>query len=217
METIEKLTMVQQKLVNELINEFTKINPKSSNGESRFSFNTINDCIKEEERFKQTIAKHNQTMMNVFTNQLENDVKEFLNEFGEVLDIKYGFFYENGNSSGTLESMLERNYECILSKNDGWEVKLFFVSKVNNYHGDYRYDYFNGKVYHSVYVDFKRAKVNVTLESGKEVSVYKIVGLQYNIYEWLHRDRDNNKTFSTLDELIQSHKPTQQNIVRLVQ
>ncbi len=46
---------------------------------------------------------------------------------------------------------------------------------------------------------------------------YKIVGLQYNTNDWLYRDKDNNRSCTTLDELIQSHKPTQQKIVELAQ
>ena len=49
------------------------------------------------------------------------------------------------------------------------------------------------------------------------MQAYKIVGLSYNTNEWLHRDKENCKTFMTLDELIQSHKPTQQRLVELAQ
>ena len=59
--------------------------------------------------------------------------------------------------------------------------------------------------------------MKVTLESGKVVQAHKIIGLTYNTHEWLHRDRESCKTFMTLDELIQSHKYTQQRIVELAQ
>lgn len=45
---IENLTSVQQSLVNDLIKEFTKINPKpKDNGVRRFTFDTIAECNKE--------------------------------------------------------------------------------------------------------------------------------------------------------------------------
>ena len=213
------LTSLQQGLINGLIKEFTKINPKPSNGTTRFSFDTINDCLKEEERFKETIAKHNMTMMKVFVGQLKGDVKEFSKEFGKVVNVELGFKYPNSDQDHhTLEKMVEKTKESPLQNNYSWETQLFFVSKTKRYsRGDSRYDYFGNKEYHKVYVDFKRELVKVTLESGKVVQAYKIVGLQYNTNEWLHRDKDNNRSCTTLDELIQSHKPTQQRIVELAQ
>jgi hypothetical protein len=219
MEKFEQLTKVQQGLVNGLINEFTKINPKPSNGTTRFSFDTINECLKEEERFKETIAKHNMTMVKVFVGQLKSDVKEFTKEFGKVVNVELGFKYPNCNNyHNTLESMVGKTKESPLQNNYSYETQLFFVSKTKNYgRGDSRYDYFGNKEYHKVYVDFKRELVKVTLESGKVVQAYKIIGLQYNTNEWLHRDKDNNRSCTTLDELVQSHKPTQQRIVELAQ
>ncbi len=50
MEQMANLTSLQQGLINGLIKEFTKINPKPNNGTTRFSFDTINECLKEEAR-----------------------------------------------------------------------------------------------------------------------------------------------------------------------
>ena len=215
---MENLTSLQQGLVNGLIKEFTKINPKPSNGATRFGFDTINECLKEEERFKETIAKHNLTMMKVFVGQINNDIKEFSKEFGKVVNIELGFKYPNQNEyHHTLDKMVERNKEKPLANNYSDETELFFVSKNKKYtDSDSRFDYF-GKKYHKVYVDFKREIVKVILESGKEVQAHKIVGLTYNTHEWLHRDSESCKKFMTLDELVQSHKHTQQRIVELVQ
>ena len=215
---MENLTKVQQDLINGLVKEFTKINPKPTNGVARFSFETINDCLKEEERFLKTIAKHNETMMKVFVDQLKSDIKGFEKEFGKVVGVEMGVTHNNGNESNTLNSFLTYNTKQILSYNKSSEIKLFFVSKVKRYSGgDIRYDYFNGKKYYNVYVDFKREKVATRLESGKEVSAYKIVGLEYNTNDWLYRDKPDCKTFSSLDEMVQTYKPIQQRIVDLVQ
>ena len=216
---MENLTSLQQGLINGLIKEFTKINPKPSNGTTRFGFDTINDCLKEEERFKETITKHNMTMMKVFVGQLKSDIKEFSKEFGKVLNVELGYRYPNSDlAQHTLDKMMERTKEHPLSNNYNYETEIFFVSKTKLYsRNDSRYDYFNYKEYHKVYVDFKRELVKVTLESGKVVQAYKVIGLQYNTNEWLYRDNVNNKSCTTLDELIQSHKHTQQKIVELAQ
>ena len=219
---MENLTSLQQGLVNGLIKEFTKINPKPSNGATRFGFETINECLKEEERFKETIAKHNLTMMKVFVGQLKGDIKEFSKEFGKVINIELGYRYPMDNHlhnyHHTLDKMVDKTKENPLENNYSYETELFFVSKTKKYtDSDSRYDYFGNKKYHKVFVDFKREIVKVILESGKEVRAFKIVGLNYNTNEWLHRDRESCKTFMTLDELVQSHKYTQQRIVELAQ
>ena len=115
MEQVANLTKVQQDLINGLVKEFTKINPKPTNGVARFSFETINDCMKEEERFLLTIAKHNQTMMKVFVDQLKSDVKGFEKEFGKVVGVELGITHENGNESSTLTTFLAQNNKSILS------------------------------------------------------------------------------------------------------
>ena len=215
---MENLTSLQQGLINGLIKEFTKINPKPSNGTTRFGFDTINDCLKEEERFKETITKHNMTMMKVFVGQLKSDIKEFSKEFGKVLNVELGYKYpmQPQQHYNSLEKMVEQTKNQPLSNNYNYETQLFFVSKTKLYsRNDSRYDYFNYKEYHKVYVDFKRELVKVTLESGKVVQAYKVIGLQYNTNDWLYRDKDNNKSCTTLDELIQSDKHTQQKIVEL--
>lgn len=214
METIKNLTDLQQNLVKELINEFNKINPPKTNGTKRFNLDTINNCIKEEERFKETIAKHNITMMNVYIEQLKNDIKEFKKEFGKLFNVSMGYISGN-NEFYTLNKMVEATNRSPLNNNYSSELNLYFISKVKQYSDDKRYDYFDNKKYCEVHVDFKRDKVSVTLESGKVVSVYKIVGLEYNSNSWLHRSNGNNEKFSTLDEFIQSHKPTQRKLVEM--
>jgi hypothetical protein len=88
------------------------------------------------------------------------------------------------------------------------------VSKVKLYNGDSRYNYFGG-MYKDISVDFKREKVEFTLESGKIVNAYKIIGLQYNTENWLNRDRGH--IYNTLDDMIQSNKQIQQSIIKIVQ
>ena len=216
---MENLTALQQNLINGLIKEFTKINPKPSNGATRFSLDTITDCLKEEQRFKDTIAKHNMTMVKVFVSQLKSDIKEFTNEFGKVINVELGYSYPNSaDRHSSLDNMVEKTTNNPLGNHNSSETKLFFVSKAKRYtRGDSRYDYFEGKEYHKIYVDFKRESVGITLESGKSVQAYKIVGLSYGTHEWLHRDYGDAKFFTSLDELVQSHKFTQQRIVSLAQ
>ena len=218
MENFEQLTTLQKGLVSGLINEFTKINPKSTNGVSRFTFETINDCMKEEQRFIDTMSKHNMTMMKVFVQQLKSDIKEFKKEFGKVLDVEMGYSYPNDETKYyTLDKLILDITKKPIQFGASSEIRLFLISKTKQYKSDSRYDYFNGRAYHCIYVNFNYVKVDVTLESGKKVSAKKIVGLNYKWYDWLNDDKDYSVKYSTLDEMIQSDKNIQQKIVYLVQ
>jgi hypothetical protein len=213
MENFEQLTKTQLGLVDELIKEFIKINPQPTNNKICFSIDTINECLKEEERFKQTMIEHNKAIMKVFVNQLQSDVEKFVKEFGNVIKTSIGYLSKSGDERNSLNKFLEINNERPISKNDGYEISLFFISKNKKYCNDSRYDHF-GKKYYEVYVYLKRERVETKLTSGKEITAYKVVGLQYCNNNWLHREK--TPQFSTLDEMIQTHKPTQQKIIELV-
>ena len=212
----QNLTAFQQKLVDDLINEFTKINPKPiANGTKRFTFDTIAECNKEQERFIETIKKNNLTMMKVFINQFNDEIKAFKKEFGKVLDIQIGYSSYNNNHH-TFDNFVEQNNEKPLANNNFNEMFIFLVSKTKPYiDSDNRWNYCKGMKYHKIYADFKREYVKHKLESGKEVYAFKIIGFQYSTSEYLYRDRDRVITTSTLDELIQTDKNTQTKIVEL--
>jgi hypothetical protein len=211
---MNNLTAVQKGLVDDLIKEFNKINPKpKTEGSKRFTLETINDCNREEERFKETITKHNLTMMKVFTTQFNDEIKAFKKEFGKVLDVQIGHFgYVRPH--GTLDILTNATKEKPLANNEYSEMNLFIVSKTKRYSGsDSRYNYCNNMNYLQIYVDFKRVRVIHKLESGKEVIVYKIVGLEYRRYQYLHKEKVINT--STLDELVQTDKEVQKKLVEL--
>jgi hypothetical protein len=210
------LTTLQQTLVNDLIKEFTKINPKpKAEGSKRFTLETIDECNREEQRFKDTITKHNLTMMKVFTNQFNEELKEFKKEFGKVLTTQIGHD-RYGKPHATLDILSEMTKEKPLANNENYEMNLFIVSKTKSYSGsDSRENYCDNMRYLQLYVDFKRERVVHKLESDKEVIVYKIVGLEYRrTFSYLHRDKTLNT--STLDELIQKSKDVQKIFVELV-
>lgn len=212
----KNLTPFQQKLVDDLINEFSKINPKPiENGTKRFSFDTIAECNKEEERFLETIRKNNLTMIKVFVNQFNDEIKAFKKEFGKVLDIQIGYVSSTNYPRNTFDNCITQNKEKILGNNNFSEMHIYLVSKSKKYTSDSSYDYCKGMSYHKIYADFKREYIKHKLESGKEVYAHKIVGFMYSNNEYLHRDRDRTIITRTLDELIQTDKYTQTKIVEL--
>jgi hypothetical protein len=214
MEKFDKLTSLQKDLINGLIKEFTTTNPKTS-GSNRFTFDSINKCETEKKIFKETIAKHNKTMVESFLTLLKSDIKDFEREFGSVIRLEMGHKNDNGEILYGLDMFNKRENEYPLDENRHNEIRLYFVSKSKSYgSSDIRYDYFN-KAYHYVYVSLKRERVKTTLESGEVVYGYKVIGLCYSNYDWLNADKDYAKHFSSLDEMVQNHKDLQQKIVYL--
>jgi hypothetical protein len=206
---MEDLTKVQQGLVNDLITEFRKINPKPKSGTSRFGLETITECQREEDRFRETIKKHNTTMGKLFKTQLKDDVKEFKEEFGKLINIELGYHCPYQNSE-----KLSHGYDDLKEGNGSYdELYLFLVSKIKTFSGESSKDYFKGKKYHAIYVSFKTEVVSTTLKSGKVVKLKKVIGLNYNTKDWLHRDK--GESYGTLDSMIQGNEGLQQTIVSL--
>lgn len=215
MET-KNLTPIQQKLVDDLIKEFTKINPKpSANGAKRFTFDSIADCQREKERFLATIKKHNQTMVKVFEKQIADETKAFIKEFGKAFTLQMG--YTSGTQTyHNLASFIHENKNGNPQNNyNHKEVYLFIVSKTKNYNYDSRFNYCNGKTYHKLYIDFKREMVRLTLESGEVVSAWKLCGLEFRSNEYLYADKESCVKAPTFDEFIQLSKDTQRRLVEM--
>lgn len=213
---MSNLTTLQQSLIDGLIKEFTKINPKpSTNGTKRFSFDTISECQKEEERFLATIRKHNDTMIKVFDTQFKSELKAFDKEFGKSFTTQIGYNINPTNAYHTHEQFIAKNKQGVQNDHKYDEMYLFIVSKTKPYTYDSRNDYCNNKKYTKLHVDFKRERVKVILESGKEVSAYKIVGLIFCNYEYGNRDSQSAIITSTLDEFIQTNKSLQVAMVEM--
>jgi hypothetical protein len=215
---MNNLTTLQQSLIDGLINEFTKINPKPNNGTKRFSFDTIAECQKEEERFLTTIKKHNQTMVKVFEKQLADEFKAFTKEFGKTFTLQLG--YKSGTSTyNDLDKLIDVNKNDDVKRNhNSSEMHLFIVSKTKTYYdgsSTRSEGYCNGKQYHRLYVDFKRERVDVILESGKQVIAYKIGGLVFKSNDYLREDVSDFIKTSTFDEFIQTSKTTQRKLVEM--
>ena len=218
---MSNLTPIQQKLVDDLVKEFTKINPKpTTNGTKRFSFDTIAECQREEERFLSTIKKHNQTMVKVFEKQLADEMKAFTKEFGKQFTLQSGYTYRNQSEvRHGLDAFIDANKNGNPQNNANHkELYLFIVSKTKAYYESSStnpHEYCNGKQYHTIYVDFKRERVGLTLESGKQVNAFKISGLVFKSNDYLYEDRESCVKAPTFDEFIQKDKNVQRKLVEM--
>jgi len=216
------LTSLQESLIDGLKKEFSRINPQVTNnsGGKRFTFDTLDECKNEEAKFLETITKHNLTMIKVFDKQFTEELKNFKKEFGKVFNVQLGYTHTPRNGGNTeehhtYENFIKEGKRKPLQGNGHNEMYFFIVSKTKTFDGESRYDYCKGYGHTKLYVDFKRERVTMVLQSGKEVTTYKIVGLEFAKEDYLNRDR--GLITSTLDEYIQTSKPLQGRLVELSQ
>ena len=205
------LTTFQEKLLKELTNEFNRINPqeKQNSGVKIFSLSSIDSCKNEEKKFIESIMKHNESMRKLFLKQFDNDIKAFKKEFGKVFDIQIGHYFRGNNKlSYGFEEFSKGNIQ------EHNEMYLFIVSKTKDFRGNNDY-YCNFKRYTQLYVGFNFENVNIVLESGKNVRMYKIIGLNYSNNTYLHRNSGSTINKASLHEFIQNSKSTQQIMVEM--
>ena len=175
-------------------------------------------CLKDQDfneittiRLVQTAGISRSSFYTHYKDKFIEEVNEFFAEFGTVISIQYGHS-RYGRLINTTETWVESNNEDDKLFSTSNEVNLFLVSNKNKAEGEDEM-YCRGNAFTVVYVDFKRERQELTLKSGKTVASTRIVGLQYNLNNWLHRDKGS--PYESLDELIQNNKQMQQRIVAL--
>lgn len=205
---MENLTKFQKTLVTDLIKEFESLNPvKKVNGNKRFSLETISEVINEKQRVINSMNKHNELMKKVFLEQFDLELNSFLEEFGDLFTIQIG----HNNYARPYKTKEVFINETLATSN---EMYLFFVSKNRKYDGnDSRYNYCNGMRYIQIYASFRLDRVNHKLETDEQVSLLKIVGLEFRTNDYLVKG--SGRIYNTLDELIQNEKEVQRKMVEL--
>jgi|688.fasta_scaffold99251_6 hypothetical protein len=214
---MSNLTKFQEQLITDIQKEFTKLNTKeeiNSKGK-KFTLATIEDCINEEVKFIDIIKKHNEKMIAAFSKMMLKEIKDFNKEFGKVIELKYEFTKYENSKGGLFSYMVENNKKSPENEYKSYETILYFVSKVKFNRGNDRWNFFNNADYRKYYLDFKREVASITLESGKKVQLYKIIGAQYLTKDWLNRG--NGKKYDSLDEMLQRDDEVQRAMVQLVQ
>jgi hypothetical protein len=214
---MSNLTKFQEQLISDIQKEFNKLNTKeeaNSKGK-KFSMATIENCINEEEKFIGIIHKHNEKMVAAFSKIMLNEIKAFNKEFGKVIELKHEYLRHKNSTQGLFSDMVQTNKKSPKNNYKTNETILYFVSKVKFNHSNDQWNYFEGADYREYYLDFKRELVSITLESGKQVQLFKIIGAQYLTKNWLHRDV--SKKYDSLDEMLQLNDEVQRAMVQLVQ
>jgi len=198
------LTPHQQQLVDEMIAEFTRINPKpSADGKKRFSVASIDECNQEKNRFLKTMATHNRAFLENAMLTILVQFLEFEKEFSEVVSIHVGNRYGGYTFDSMNDSLLEKLNE---SSSSYTEIRIVPKGKPKDCDED-------GKVA-KLYAGIKSSQVSATLLSGEKVYSSKYESIWWGPYCYPSND-GWEKTRESLDEFLQSNERLQQAIVRI--
>lgn len=203
---MKNLTPHQQQLVDEMIAEFTRINPKpSADGKKRFSVASIDECNQEKNRFLQTMAAHNRAFLENAMPRMQEQFREFEKEFSEVVSIHVGNRYGSYTFDCMNDSLLEKLNESLSSYT---EIRIVPKGNPKVYDED-------GKVA-KLYAGIKSSRVSTTLISGEKVYSSKYESIWWGPYYYPSHSPDGwEKTRESLDELLQSDEKLQQAIVKI--
>ena len=201
---MKNLTPHQQQLVDEMIAEFSRINPKPSvDGKKRFSIASIDECNQEKNRFLQTMAAHNRAFLENAMPRMQEQFQEFEREFSEVVSIHVGTmrgYYTFDNLNDSLLNNLNSSSSAYV------EIKIVPKGKPKDYEED-------GKIA-KFCAGIKSSRVSTTLLSGEKVYSAKYESIWWGP-NW-HPSNDGwEKTRESLDEFLQSSERLQQSIVKI--
>ena len=208
------LTSYQDKLIKELSAEFKKLNPteqKVGSG-NKFTLNTILACNSEEHNFTQSVRKHNLAMASLLDKELKAQIKVFEKEFGKIAYTQLGY---KTRGSEHLYGGYDELLKCAEKNPASYAAQLYIISKVHSGRTG-QCERTEGKSNKMVYLSYRTITDTITLASGKQINLYRIVGFNFSEHDNYNRDKGKPEdTGNTLDELIQKNKSVQQCIVAL--
>jgi len=212
---MDNLTSFQANLIKDIQQEFERLNPKIDTNKP-FNLQTIKAIQNEEAAHIESVKLFNLRMIDIYAEQFRKEIKEFEDEFGSEIEVRYDFQIYPTSPNNTLEYFISQNKLKAITNNDFNEVVIYFISKNKTQHfSEPRYNYFNNRIYFKIYFDFVRDYEKITLRNGKTVNPSKILGYMYNTNEYLHRKLDSNNKHKTLNDMVQNCKYFQRKLVEL--
>jgi hypothetical protein len=219
------LTQHQQKIIDEIANEFATINKSlKATDDKRFTLASVRKCEDEKETFIKSIAIHNKAMLDFFCQKVLSDIKEFTQEFGSVIDVKLCRDYADihldnlGMLSQLADDWMSKEHRHSISPTKSKQIRAYFVSKTKNQRVkeaqcDFERLNIGDSMHFSIFITPKADMVYRVLEDGSRCGGSQINRIQYSLHNWLHDG--NYTTYSSLDEMLQNCKEFQQQIVKI--
>lgn len=211
------LTAYQDSLINNLKQEFAKLNPPMQKSDKKFSIQNIQNYLDAENKFVDSIRRYNEQMFVMLEGKLESDLQEVRDEFGSLYDINDGCNHTNPKSDrsysylGAMNSMMRqydqhKGFSSIYGK-----FNIYFVSKnrIDN-DGVYSNSIRMRMAYLTLDAEIDYATDSITMQDGRKISLPKIKGITYRYkdsqkWDTIYKVIENTCEFQ--DRLIWFSKP----------
>ena len=210
---MKNLTPHQEQLVNDMIAEFSRINPKPSDGgKKRFSIASIDECNQEKRKFLESLAAYNRSFLDNAIEKIRLQLQGFIDEFGEAVGIVEGCGtdFKFGKISDLRSSLYSK-------PNDSTSPEYVQVTLFPKYIGTLTLSAkckLADKYMFSFYAGIKCEMKNLVCSNGEVVYSAK--------YESIWWGRDSypkntgwESTKDSLEDFLQSSERMQQAIVRI--
>jgi len=211
---MKNLTPHQEQLVNDMIAEFSRINPKPTDGgKKRFSLATIDECNQEKDNFLKSLAVYNRSFLDDAIKKIRHQLDEFIEEFGKAVGVAEGSGMDvKFHRISDLQKRL--NLDLNAKTNPNYVKITLFPAYLRPPEGT-RYGYEDGNMF-SFYAGIKCNTEKLVCSSGETVYSAKYESI------WWGRDSypANNPsewelTRGSLEDFLQSSERLQQAIVRI--
>ena len=211
---MKNLTPHQEQLVNDMIAEFSRINPKPTAGEKkRFSIASIDECNQEKHNFLKSLAAYNSSFLNDAVEKIRRQLDEFIEEFDEAVGVAEGSGMDvKFHRISDLQEGLNRDLNAKTSPN---YVKItLFPTYLRPIKGT-RYGPEDGNMF-SFYAGIKCNTEKLVCSSGETVYSAKYESIWWGRDSYpAHNPSEWELTRGSLEDFLQSSELLQQEIVRI--
>lgn len=211
---MKNLTPHQEQLVNDMIAEFSRINPKPSDGgKKRFSLATIDECNQEKQNFLKSLAVYNRSFLDDAIKKIRHQLDEFIEEFGKAVGVAEGSGMDvKFHRISDLQEGLNSDLNAKTSPN---YVKItLFPVYLRPLEGT-RYGFEDGNMF-SFYAGIKSNTEKLVCSNGEAVYSAKYESIWWGLDSYpSHNPCRWELTKASLEDFLQSSERLQQEIVRI--
>ena len=213
---MKNLTPHQQQLVDEMVAEFSRINPKPSvDGKKRFSLATIDKCNQEKDNFLKSLAAYNSSFLYDAVEKMRHQLEEFIEEFGETVGVAEGSGADLKYSK--ISDLQIAMYRNINSNTSPYYVKItLFPKHFEPLTADAQYRIPDSSMF-SFYAGIRSKMEKLVCTNGEAVYSSKYEAIWWGPDSYPHNGNRGGwtSTRKSLEDFLQSSERLQQAIVHI--
>lgn len=210
---MNNLTPHQEQLVNDMIAEFSRINPKPADGgKKRFSIASIDECNQEKRNFLESLSAYNRSFLENAIEKMRLQLKDFIDEFSEAVGIAegYGTDFKYGKISDLYTSLHDNPTD---STSAHYVQVTLFPKYIGTLTSGAKYKLAD-KHMHSFYAGIKSNTEKLVCTNGEAVYSAKYECIWWGD-DYYPKNTGWESTRDSLEDFLQSNERLQQAIVRI--